>query len=180
MADDLFGRMHAGLSDRRRFVNLVGFLVCAAMLAIAYYLQFRQGLEPCPLCIFQRVAFLALGAVFLIAGLHAPRGGGARVYSVALLAVAAAGSALAARHIWIQSLPADQVPACGPGLSYMLDAFPPWETIRMVLEGSGECAEVDRFLGISIPVWSLAGFIVLGIAGGVVNWTRQRAHPAGS
>lgn len=180
MADDLLRNMHARLSNWRRSVNLIGFLVCAAMLATAYYLQFHQGLEPCPLCIFQRVAFFALGAVFLIAGLHAPRGVGARIYAVALLAIAVAGSVLAARHIWIQSLPADQVPACGPGLSYMLDAFPPWETIRMVLEGSGECAEVDRFLGISIPAWSLAGFIVLGIAGGVVNWTRHRLRPSGS
>lgn len=158
----------------RRPLNLVGFAVCAALLAIVYYLQFQQGLDPCPLCIFQRIGFFVLGVVFLIAGLHAPRWRGARVYAVLLLAVAAAGSALAARHIWIQSLPPDQVPACGPGLGYLLETLPLWDTVRMVLQGSGECAQVDRLLGISIPIWSLAGFVILGVAGALVNWGHRR------
>lgn len=158
------------LASWRRSLNLVGFAVCAALLVIAYYLQYQQGLDPCPLCIFQRVGFFVLGIAFLGAGLHAPRQGGARVYAMMLFAIAAIGSALAGRHIWIQSLPPDQVPACGPALSYMLETFPLWDTVRMVLQGSGECAQVDRVLGVSIPVWSLASFIALGVAGVLVNW----------
>lgn len=158
------------LANWRRSLNLVGFAVCAALLAIAYYLQFQLGMDPCPLCIFQRVVFFVLGIVFLGAGLHAPRRVGARVYAVMLFALAAVGSALAGRHIWIQSLPPGQVPACGPSLSYMLETFPLWDTVRMVLQGSGECAHVDRVLGVSIPIWSLAGFVVLGVVGVLVNW----------
>ncbi|MDN5872629.1 MAG: disulfide bond formation protein B [Nitrococcus sp.] len=167
------------LADRRRSLNLAGFAACLTLLGMAYYLQFQQGLDPCPLCVFQRVGFFALGGAFLGAGLQAPRRNGARVYAVMLLAIAAAGGALAGRHIWIQSLPPGQVPACGPGLDYMLETFPLWDTARMVLQGSGECAQVDRLLGVSIPVWSLAGFIALGIAGVLVNWGRQRSHRPG-
>lgn len=167
------------LGSWRRPLNLIGFAACAALLAFAYYLQFQQGLDPCPLCIFQRVGFFVLGAAFLSAGLHAPRRGGARVYAVLLLTIAAAGGVVAGRHIWIQSLPADQVPACGPGLSYMLETLPLWDAVRMVLQGSGECAQVDRLLGVSIPVWSLAGFLALGVAGVLINWGRQRSCPPG-
>lgn len=167
------------LANWRRPLNLVGFAVCAALLLAAYYLQFEQGLEPCPLCIFQRIGFFALGIVFLSAGLHAPRQRGGRIYAVLLLVIAVAGSVLAGRHIWIQSLPPDQVPACGPGLNYMLETLPLWDTVRTVLQGSGECAQVDRLLGVSIPIWSLTGFVGLGIAGVLVNWGHQRSHPSG-
>lgn len=167
------------LDGWRRPLNLAGFAVCAALLATAYYLQFQQGVEPCPLCIFQRIGFFVLGAAFLIAGLHAPRRGGGRVYAVMLLVIAGAGSVLAARHIWIQSLPPDQIPACGPGLSYMLKILPLWDAVRMALQGSGECAQVDRLLGVSIPIWSLAGFVILGVAGVLVNWGRQQPRPPG-
>lgn len=184
LADDIAKIMLNGfvdsLVDWRRPLNLAGFAVCAALLLTVYYLQFQQGLEPCPLCIFQRVGFFVLGVAFLSAGLHAPRQSGGRVYAVLLLTIAIAGSALAGRHIWIQSLPPDQVPACGPGLSYMLEILPLWEAVRMVLQGSGECAQVDRLLGVSIPIWSLAGFVGLGVVGVLVNWGRQQSRPPGT
>ena len=157
----------------RRPLNLVGFAVCSALLAFAYYLQFYKGLDPCPLCVFQRAGFLFLGGAFLIAGLHAPRQGGARIYALALAVIALAGGALAGRHIWIQSLPSNEVPACGPGLDYLLETLPLWDAVQMALQGSGECAHVDRLLGISLPVWSLVGFLALGTVGVVLNWARQ-------
>ncbi len=168
--------MNQLLIDHRRSFNLAGFLACVAFLAIAGYLQFVEGMEPCPLCIFQRVVFAVLALVLLAAGLHAPRGRAARVYGVLSLVTAAAGLALAWRHVWLQSLPPDQVPACGPGLGYMLDAFPLWDALRMVLSGSGECAEVDRFLGVSIAWWTLWTFLFGGIAAAVVNWPARRAR----
>lgn len=150
----------------RRLTNLAGFLACAGLLGYGYVLQFVDGLEPCPLCVFQRVAFIGLGVVFLTAALHAPRVAGARVYAVVIALVAGTGAFIAGRHVWLQSLPPDRVPECGPGLAYMLDTFPLTETIRMAFTASGECAEVSwSFLGLSIPGWALVAFVVLGLGG---------------
>lgn len=142
---------------------LAGFLACAALLGYALYVQFDLGLEPCPLCIFQRIAFGFMALWFLVGGLHAPRGGGRWVYAVLVLLGALAGVAIAARHLWLQSLPPDQVPSCGPGLAYMLDAFPLSKTVRMVFTGSGECAQINwRFLGLTMPFWTLVWYVLLG------------------
>lgn len=162
------------LYHRRRWLNLLGFMLCALLLGLAYYLQFARGMEPCPLCIFQRLAVAALAVVFLIAALHSPRRWGNGVYAGAVFAAAGVGLALAARHLYLQSLPPGQVPACGPGLDYMLNVFPLWEAVRMVLTGSGECAEVDRVLGVSIPAWTLAAFAGLGLLGLIVNGAAAR------
>lgn len=147
-----------------RTLFLLGFAACAALLAYAFYLQLYQGLEPCPLCIFQRVAFVALGLVFLIGGLHAPaRPGTRRTYGAAALVAAFAGIAVAGNHVRLQHLPPDQVPSCGPGLDYMLEAMPITGVVRKVMTGSGECASVDwSFMGLSMPAWSLVCFLVLG------------------
>ncbi|MEN8107614.1 MAG: disulfide bond formation protein B [Pseudomonadota bacterium] len=155
----------------RRITNSTGFLVCAGVLAYAWYLQFQEGLDPCPLCIFQRVAFIAMGLIFLIAAIHNAGRIGSRVYAVLLMLAGLAGAAVAGRHIWLQSLPPEQVPECGPGLDYMLEVFPLTDALRMAFTGSGECAEVDWvFLGLSMPVWSLLCFIGLITAGFVRNW----------
>lgn len=141
---------------------LLGFVACAGLLAYAFYLQLHDGLEPCPLCIFQRVAFAALAVVFLIGALHAPVGRARRAYGVFALLTAGIGAAIAGRHVWLQNLPPDQVPTCGPGLDYMLEAMPIAGVVRKVLTGSGECAKVDWSLaGLSMPAWSLACFVLL-------------------
>lgn len=146
---------------------LLGFALCAALLGFALYTQYRDvnPLDPCPLCIFQRMAFAALGMVFLLGGLHAPNGvSGRRAYGVLGLAAAAIGIGIAGRHVWLTHLPPDQVPACGPPLDFMLEASPLAEVIRKVLTGSGECAKVDwQLLGLSMPAWSLAWFVVLAL-----------------
>jgi len=142
----------------------LGVLVCIGLLAFALYLQYVEHQEPCPLCILQRVAFFAMMAVFVVGALHAPRRRGAFVYSTLAFVFAAAGAAVAARQVWLQHLPANQVPACGPGLEYMLERFPLYETLKKVLAGSGECAEVGwKFLGLSIAGWSLVWFVLLGV-----------------
>jgi disulfide bond formation protein DsbB len=144
---------------------LLGFAACAALLAFALYTEFQLGLEPCPLCIFQRIAFATLGIVLLLAGLHAPGGArGRRAWGVLALLAVAVGLYVAGRHVWIQHLPADQVPMCGPSLDFLLDAMPVASVVRTVLTGSGECAVVDwTFLGMSMPEWSLLWFVVLGL-----------------
>jgi disulfide bond formation protein DsbB len=144
---------------RRRAAYLLGFLVCAGLMAWALWLQYGEGLEPCPLCMFQRVCVTAVGLVFLIAAIQNPGRAGAAVYAVLTLLIAGTGAALAARQVWLQSLPKDQVPACGMGLSYMMDTLPFVEVVRKVLSGSGECAEKGWvFLGLSIAGWTFVFF----------------------
>ncbi|MET4726783.1 disulfide bond formation protein DsbB [Lysobacter enzymogenes] len=146
-----------------RIQFLLGFLACAGLLAYAVYLQFYQHLEPCPLCIFQRVAFAALGLMFLLGAIHGPgKPLGRRIWGVLALIAAGAGIAVAGNHVRLQHLPPDQVPACGPGLDYMMGAMPIGGVIRKVMTGSGECANVDwTFLGLAMPAWSLICFVVL-------------------
>ncbi|MFQ5936532.1 MAG: disulfide bond formation protein B [Acidiferrobacterales bacterium] len=159
-----------------RWLNLGGLAICAALLAYAYYLQFHDGLDPCPLCIFQRIGMIALGVVFLLAGLHSPAKIGSRIYGVLMAITALAGASVAARHVWLQHLPADRVPACGPDLEYLLEMLPVIEVVKRVFTASGECAEVIwTFLGLSMPAWVLIWFVVLGVFGAVANWTAKRA-----
>lgn len=162
--------------DSRRLLNGLGFLVCAGGLGFAYYAQFYLGLEPCPLCIFQRMALFALGLAFLLAAAHHPRSGGGRVYGVLLGFIAIVGAGIAARHVWLQHLPPEEAPRCGPGLDYLLETLPLNETIREVLTGSGECAKVDwTLLGLSLPEGTLLLFLGLGVLGVLGNgWWRSR------
>ena len=148
-----------------RHWSLAGLAFCVLMMLVALGLEHIVGLEPCPLCIFQRVAVLAAAAVFIVAAIHNPCGRvGSTVYAGLSLAAVIGGIGVAWRHLWLQSLPPDQVPSCGPGLDYMVDILPMRDVIALVLSGSGECAEIDfAFLGISLPGWTLVGFVMLAL-----------------
>ncbi|MGB5345977.1 MAG: disulfide bond formation protein B [Woeseia sp.] len=159
-----------------RLLNGLGFLACVAMMAYALYAEHQLLLEPCPLCVFQRLATIVLGAVFLVAALHNPQAWGRRVYAVLLLLAGGAGFGVAAWHVRLQNLPADEVPACGPGLDYIIDAFPLSDALRMIFTGSGECATIDwRFLGLTMPAWVAICFAVLLAAGLYANLKAPRA-----
>lgn len=145
-----------------RLSFLAGFFVCAGLLGFALYAEYGLGMYPCPLCIFQRIAFLVMALFFLLGGLHAPRQRGRWVYGGGALLGAVFGIAVAARHLWIQSLPADQVPSCGPPLDYMFSAFPFAKVLQLVFTGSGECAKVESILGVPMPAWALLWFVLLG------------------
>jgi protein dithiol:quinone oxidoreductase len=148
-----------------RSANLLGFMACVALLAYAYFAQYVLHLEPCPLCIFQRVGVFATGAAFAIAAAHDPSGWGRRVYAALISAAALATLGIAAKHVYIQHLPPDQVPACGASLDFMLKVFPLTEVLQKVLTGSGECAKINwRFLGLAMPAW------VLVAAAGLLAW----------
>jgi len=154
------------LLPRRRPAYLLGFLVCAGLMAWAFWLQYGEGLDPCPLCMLQRVVVVAIGLVFLVGAFHEPGRVGAWMYALILLLLSGIGAALATRHVWLQSLPKDQVPACGMGLSYMLESMPFFDAMRRVLEGSGECADKAWvFLGLSIAGWTLAFFVAIAFVG---------------
>lgn len=151
----------------QRTLFLTAFLLCCALIAAALYFQYVQGMDPCPLCIMQRIAVMGLGGIALLGTLHNPHTFGRRCYGLAMLLIAGIGAAIAGRHVWLQHLPADQVPSCGPGLEYILETLPLHEAFTMILKGSGECAETHwSLLGLSIPGWMFvifSGFIVFGL-----------------
>ncbi|MEY3017268.1 MAG: hypothetical protein RL336_403 [Pseudomonadota bacterium] len=145
-----------------RLSNLIIALGCALLMATALYMQHQLGLEPCPLCMTQRVAVIAVGLVAGVAFLHNPAGTMRRVYAGLGAILGVLGGSVSTRQLWLQSLPEDQVPACGPSLEYMLETFPLADTLRVMLQGDGNCAEVVwTFLGLSIPAWTLVAFVGL-------------------
>ncbi|MGA2840576.1 MAG: disulfide bond formation protein B [Steroidobacteraceae bacterium] len=158
-----------------RSANLLGALACAALLAYAYYAQYVLHLEPCPLCIFQRVGIFAIGVIFALAAAHDPAAWGRRVYAVLLGLASLATIGVAVRHLYIQSLPPGTVAACGASLDFMLKVFPLTDVLVKVLTGSGECAKIEwRFLGLAMPAWVLIAAIALGAYG---LWANLRRRP---
>lgn len=151
-----------------RTLNLAGFIgTLVSMLFAVIVLEKHLGLEPCPLCMIDRVLVVALGLVFLIAAVHNPGSVGQRLYAVLGLLFSSAGIAVCARHIWLQNLPADEVPTCAPGLDYMLETLPMTDTLQIIFTTSGECAHIDwTLLGFTLPEQTLAvfiGFTVIGL-----------------
>ena len=148
-----------------RFVSGFLFLASVIGMSFALFLEHMQGLDPCPLCVFQRIGLIGLGFISLIAFLHNPKTNVfKRIYSFLGLVAISWSAGVAARHVWLQHLPKDQVPSCGPGLDYWVDTLPLKSVFENVLKGSGECAMVDwTFLGQSLPTWSLLFFSVLAL-----------------
>lgn len=140
----------------------IGGAACFSMIAIALYIQQANGLEPCPLCIFQRISFMAMGVAFLAAGLHNPDIKGRKLYAGLHFLIAAIGMGIALRHIWIQSHPESVMAECGADIGYMFQSFPMSKVLQLVFRGSGECSNIDwTFLGFTIPQLSLAAFVLL-------------------
>ena len=159
------------ISTRAWYLAVV--LACAGLLGFALYLQHRMFLDPCPLCIFQRLAFMWIGAWALLASLHNPAGAARKVYATLVVLGAAVGAAVAGRHVWMQHLPPGEVPECGPGLSYLLETAPFLDVLKTVLLGDGNCAEVQwSFLGLSMPGWTLLWFLAVGA--GTLYFTSTR------
>lgn len=154
--------MQALLQLTPRVVNIAVAAGCAGLIVFALYLQEQLALNPCPLCITQRVCVIAVGVLALIAAVHNPGKTGVRIYAGLQGLAALTGIVVAGRHVWIQSLPEDQVPACGPGLQYMFENFPLTQALELLFRGDGNCAVVDwSFLGLSIPAWVLVACVGL-------------------
>jgi len=152
--------MKMNLYPRQGF--LIVLIVAGALLAYAWYAQFVQGFEPCPLCVLQRFAFIVIALGALGGALHGARGAARWLWGGIVLAGGLWGMISSGRHLWLQSLPPDQVPDCGPGFAFMVEFFSLTEAIREAFSGSGECAEIDwTFLGISMPGWTLFWYVVL-------------------
>jgi disulfide bond formation protein DsbB len=145
------------------------------MMGFALFAQHVLLLEPCPLCILQRIATILVGMVFLAAALHNPGAIGGRIYAVFITLFAAFGVGVAGWQVRLQNLPPDEVSSCGPGFEYMVENFPLKDALSMIFQGSGECAEVAwRLFGLSMPTWVVIGLGGLGIFG-VWNNLRDRA-----
>lgn len=153
--------MFASLLTPRNTFFLI-FFGCLGLMATGYYMQYAMNLEPCPLCITQRVFIVSVGLTALAAALINPQALGRKIFASFGTIFAIAGGAFSSRQLWLQSLPEDQVPACGPSLEYMLETFPLMDALSVLLRGDGNCAQVSwSLLGISIPGWTLAAFIGL-------------------
>lgn len=138
---------------------LFGLLISLGMIAVALFFQYYMELEPCPLCIVQRVIVIIMAAIFFFAFLQGPASWGRRVYGLLLALISTAGLVVAGRHTWLQHLPPDRIPECGPGLDFWMNNLPAIEVIQKVFHGSGECAEISWTLfGFSIPELSLIVF----------------------
>lgn len=152
-----------------RLTYLIIFLGCAGLIATGMYMQYVLNLWPCALCITQRIFIVATGVIGLIAALHNPAALGRRLYSLAGALLAATGAAFAARHVWLQNLPPEEVPGCGPGFDVIWSNYPFMQALDVLLKGDGNCAEVSAtFLGLTIPGWTFVAF-----AGLVILWLWQ-------
>ena len=147
-----------------RLGYVFGFLACAGLIGFALYLQYYEYQDPCPLCLLQRIVYIALMVAFLVAAVHGPARTGATVYGALAFLTAGIGAAIATRHVWLQHLPPDKVPECGPSLEFMMRKYPLFQAMEKVLGGTGQCAEVGwKFLGLSIAEWSLAWFVLFAL-----------------
>ena len=147
-----------------RILYLLGALFASGLMGFGLYLQYVKHQDPCPLCMVQRVIFIAILVLFALATLHGPKRVGERLYAALITLLSLSGIAVAARHIWIQHLPPDQVPACGPGLDYMLETMPMSNVLKELMHGSGECAAHGwTFLTLGIPEWSLLCYFALAV-----------------
>jgi disulfide bond formation protein DsbB len=144
-----------------RPLMLVGLITSLAMIATALFFQYVLYLEPCPLCSVQRAVVILFVILFLIAFVHGPTSSFAkRAYGFLLTLTSLAGLVIAGRHTWLQHLPEDKIPECGPGLDFWINNLPATDVIQKVFQGSGECAEVAwTFLSLSIPEWSIIAFL---------------------
>jgi len=147
-----------------RAAYFLGFVGCFGLVVFALYIQQKNALEPCPLCIFQRITYMALGVAFLVAGLHNPGALGRKVHAGLQLVITMVGMGIALRHMWIQSHPDEVMAECGAGLGYLFERLPASRVIQMVFKGTGECTAIDwTLLDLTIPQLSLLAFIVLGL-----------------
>lgn len=149
-------------------------LACGALLAAALFLEHVMGLAPCPLCMMQRLWLALVGLIAWVSLVHNPRWG---IYPLLGAAASVGGGFFSVRQLWLQSLPADQVPACGPDLQYMIEVFPLSDVLSAMTAGTGDCAEVSlSVVGISLPGWTLIGFVAMFVL--CVLQFRQGLRPA--
>jgi disulfide bond formation protein DsbB len=142
-------------------IDFLIFIACIILLGIAYFMQYIMGLSPCYLCITQRFFIAIIGLFSLLAFIHNK---GPKIYGLIVAFSALIGGFFASKQLWLQSLPPEKIPACGPPVDYLFDSFNVSEAVKILIQGDGNCAAVQwTFIGISIPGWSLICFIAIVI-----------------
>lgn len=145
-----------------RIYFMLGLISCLLMLTVAAYFQLIKALEPCPLCISQRIIVVLIAIIMTLAFLHNPGRLGIKFYAILATISALLGVGVSARHVWLQHLPPEKIPECSPNLSYIFTNFPLSETLALMLNGTGECTKILWvFMGLSIPSWLLLAFMAL-------------------
>ena len=154
-----------------RKLYLIGFLSCVAMMGYALYAEYQLLLTPCPLCVLQRIAVTFTGILFLLAALHNPNNLKHYIYTTLIFITSIAGAGVAGWHVYLQNLPIDKVPSCGPGFDYLVGNFPLGDALLLIFSGSGECASTDwSFMMLSMPTWVVIcclGLAALNILAGL-------------
>ena len=154
--------------------SFLGFYACLLLMSYALYAEHILGLEPCPMCIFQRLSTILLGLVFLIGSFPITSQFSRLIIGLLISLTSLSGILVASRHVWLQNLPPEKVPGCGPGLDFMVENFPLSDVFEMVFSGSGECANVDwSLLGLSMPAWVIISLSLLAIFG---VWSNLRFY----
>ena len=158
-----------------RQINLVIFLIVGSLLGYAAYSMKILGLEPCTLCITQQFFYCLIGISSFVSFLQNPGVIISRVYSFFISLFAIAGIWISGRQIWLQGLPEDEVPLCGPPLEYIIDVFPFADVLNALFMGDGNCAEIPwQFLGLSMAGWSFIWFLVIFFLS-VISLIKSRA-----
>jgi disulfide bond formation protein DsbB len=156
-----------------RAIFVAAFLACAGLLAFGLVLQHLEHLEPCPMCILQRYAFVLCGLIALAAALHNAQARGRRIYAALLGMAAIGGGAVALRQSWIQHFP-PKFADCGADLTFVLDSFPLAQALPMIFRGAGDCSKVTwSLLGLSIAEWALLWFAVIAVAAFSIVFARR-------
>lgn len=167
----MFNKLFAGRSG-----YVLGFLISFGLVGFALYIQQKHHLEPCPLCISQRIAFMGVGVLFLIAALHNPGAVGRKIYGLLQVFAAVTGIGIAARHAWIQANPDKVMAECGAGFDYIMETFPLKKALDLIFKGTGECSAIDwTLLGFTIPQLSLIAFAGLALFAILLAFLKRKA-----
>ena len=158
-----------------RHLLLLIWVGATILIGVALYMQYFMDLIPCALCMTQRVFIIAIACVTFLAWLQNPKEAGLKIYTSISMLFAVIGGAFSVRHLWLQSLPEDLAPACGPSLGYLLETVPFTQALSVLLQGDGNCAEsVWSLFGITIPGWALIAFIGLFLINGFIFYKTLR------
>lgn len=160
-----------------RLAYWLGFVVSFVLVALALVIQTRYQLEPCPLCISQRIVFMAIGVLFLVAAIqNSSKVFFVKAYALLQMLAALGGAGVAIRHWWLQVHKDEMLVDCGVGFDYMFENFPLQKALTLVFKGTGDCAAIDwTFLGFSIPQLALISFVGFVIYAALVAKARLKS-----
>jgi len=147
------------LASPARVALVLGF-VCAGLVGASFFVEHVLGIEPCPLCIIQRLTYIGLIPVFLAAAVTRPHGRAQRALFWTAAALTLAGLGVAGYQTQLQLFPAPVVASCSASLSYMLDTMAVTDVLARMLHATGDCSDTSfKILGFTLAQASLVIFL---------------------